>query len=276
MSADRENHQMTDMTQTDIALLLADAADEVEIGIAPVQEVIRGGRRRRARRWAVATATAVVLAGSTGATLAVTGLPGGGHGDRRGNMAAEPTSPAARHVYEPQQTQLSRGRYKGTTWYVDVQVWGAPQNGAEAERQYVAMEELYLTAAVAKPADLIGKTSFFVTRKFGDQPLRPIMYDSGEKLERLSGKDLESASNPLDDTSATWDHLVVGKVAETAREVTCTWKDGTTTRAKSGPVGYEHDVPRPALVSAAGYPGVKWFACVAPEGTAYKDVAVTR
>ncbi|MFB7508308.1 hypothetical protein ACFC0P_33555, partial [Streptomyces broussonetiae] len=60
MSADRDNHGTAEMTQTDIALLLADAADEVEIGIAPVQAVIRGGRRRRARRWAVAAATALV------------------------------------------------------------------------------------------------------------------------------------------------------------------------------------------------------------------------
>ncbi|MFI9254379.1 hypothetical protein [Streptomyces sp. NPDC053069] len=276
MSADRENHQMTDMTQTDIALLLADAADEVEIGTAPVQAVIRGGRRRRARRWAVATATAVVLAGSTGATLAVTGLPGGGHGDRQGNAATEPTSPAARHVYEPQETPLLRGRYKGTSWYVDVQVWGAPQNKAEADGQYAAMGELNMTPAVDKPTDLIGKTSFFVTRKFGDQAPQSIMFDSRTKPERVSGSDLLSASNPLDSTSGTWDQLVVGQVAETAREVTCTWKDGTTTRARSGPVVYEHNVPRPAIVSAAGYPGAKWFACVAPEGTAYKDAKVTR
>ncbi len=273
MGAERENH---DMTQTDIALLLADAADEVEIGTAPVQAVIRGGRRRRARRWAVVTATAVVLTGSTGATLAVTGLPGGGHGDRHGNMTTEPTSPEDRHVYEPQQTELSRGLYKGTSWYVDLQVWGAPRNRTEADRQYVAMQELNLMPAVDKPTDLIGKTSYFVTRKFGDQPPRQVMFDARRKLERLTGRDMQSASNPLDDTSATWDHLVVGKVAETAREVTCTWKDGTTAKARSGPVVYEHNLPRPAIVPAAGYPGAKWFVCVAPEGTAFKDAEVTR
>ncbi|MYW16381.1 hypothetical protein GT039_12405, partial [Streptomyces sp. SID2955] len=66
-SGDLENH---DMAHSDIALLLADAADEVEIGIAPVQAVVRGGRRRRARRRAVLAATALVLTGSTGAALA--------------------------------------------------------------------------------------------------------------------------------------------------------------------------------------------------------------
>ncbi|CAM5602706.1 hypothetical protein SGLAM104S_07066 [Streptomyces glaucescens] len=52
MGANRETEH--DMSHTDIAFLLAEAADEVEIGIAPYQSVLRGGRRRRARRWAVA------------------------------------------------------------------------------------------------------------------------------------------------------------------------------------------------------------------------------
>lgn len=70
MSADREtNHDMA--THTDIALLLAEAADEVEIGIA-----LPGGGprrwRRKARRWALAAAAALVIAGSTG-TLALAG-----------------------------------------------------------------------------------------------------------------------------------------------------------------------------------------------------------
>ncbi|MGW0580704.1 hypothetical protein ACWD25_33225, partial [Streptomyces sp. NPDC002920] len=68
MSADRENHEEKnhEMTHHDIALLLADAADEVEIGIAPTQALIRGGRRRKARRWAVGAGVALVVAGSTG------------------------------------------------------------------------------------------------------------------------------------------------------------------------------------------------------------------
>ncbi|CAL2055856.1 hypothetical protein [Streptomyces murinus] len=45
------------MAQDRIALLLADAAQEIETGPAPVAAVVRGGRRRRARRWA-ATAVA--------------------------------------------------------------------------------------------------------------------------------------------------------------------------------------------------------------------------
>ncbi|MFD0445221.1 hypothetical protein ACFQ10_26725 [Streptomyces indonesiensis] len=62
------------MTQHDIALLLADAADEVKIGIAPAQALIRGGRRRKARRWAVVATTTLVVAqlhGDSGADGAV-------------------------------------------------------------------------------------------------------------------------------------------------------------------------------------------------------------
>ncbi|MDG4864788.1 hypothetical protein P8605_42235, partial [Streptomyces sp. T-3] len=62
MSGDRHT-----MAERDIALLLADAADGVEPGIAPFQAVVRGGKRRRARRrWAIGAAAALVIAGSTG------------------------------------------------------------------------------------------------------------------------------------------------------------------------------------------------------------------
>ncbi|MEY2247638.1 hypothetical protein AB8A21_32650, partial [Streptomyces sp. BF23-18] len=55
MSANGEtDHDMA--TDADIAVLLARAADEVEIGAAPCQAVVRGGRRRRARRWATVAA----------------------------------------------------------------------------------------------------------------------------------------------------------------------------------------------------------------------------
>ncbi|GHI08134.1 hypothetical protein [Streptomyces cellostaticus] len=274
MSADRNGNH--DMSQTDIAFLLADAADEVEIGAAPVQAVIRGGRRRRARRWAVASATALVVAGTTGA-LAVTGLPGGGHADRQANVANPPASPEARHVYEPQETELSRGMFKGKPWYVDMQVWGAPRNEDEAARQYDAMAARGIEPVDDKPAALIGKTSYFVTRKYGSQRPRQFLFDSRQKLERLSGRDLQFATNPLDDTSDPHgDRVAVGAVAKTAREVTCFWKDGTTTLVKRGPVVYEHNLPKPAIVPVAGYPTANWFVCVAPERTGAKTAEVTK
>ncbi|MFF4485450.1 hypothetical protein ACFY0F_02985 [Streptomyces sp. NPDC001544] len=247
------------MTQTDIALLLADAADEVEIGIAPVQAVIRGGRRRRARRWAVAAATAVVLAGSTGATLAVTGLPGG-HGDRGATVATLPKSPEERYVYAPQRTTLARGVYAGKEWRIAVELWGAPRNEEEASRQFQAMTELGLEpAGVHKPAALIGKSSFFVTRAYGTHRPQQLMYNTAEERESFAGTDMEAAATRLGDTPESSGRLVVGQVADTAWQVKCTWKNGTSSV----------DLTR----AAVGF-RTKWFVCVAPKGTTYQSAEV--
>ncbi|MQY32877.1 hypothetical protein SRB17_08360 [Streptomyces sp. RB17] len=265
MSADRESHDMngmTDMTQTDIAFLLADAADEVEIGIAPVQAVIRGGRRRRARRWAVAAATTLVLTGSTGATLAVTGLPGGGSGDRTAPVAIRPALPRARQVDEPQRTDLASGLYRGKQWRVELQVWDAPRDRTEAVRQYNAMKRLGLEAAqVHRAADLIGKSSFFVTRAWGEHPQQQVMFNTAETLDRPSGTDLESIATRLGWGPESSGRLVIGEVAQTAGQVKCTWNDGTSTVA----------VPRAGVGASSA-----WFVCVAPEGRHYRSAEVMR
>ncbi|MGW4567787.1 hypothetical protein ACWEN3_37215 [Streptomyces sp. NPDC004561] len=259
MSADRENH---DMTQRDIALLLADAADEVEIGIAPVEALVRGGRRRRARRWAVAAATALVLAGSTGATLAVTGLPGDGHADRTAPVAIRPTPVRARHVDEPRRTVLARGQYQGKQWRAELQVWEAPRNRAEAVRQYDAMSRGGLQPAeTRKPADLIGRISFFVTRAWGDHSPQQVMFNTLERWDRPTGTDLEAAATRLGWGPESSGRLVIGEVAQTAGQVKCTWDDGTSMVA----------VPR----AAAGAPS-NWFVCVAPEGRHYQQAEVIR
>ncbi|MFF4114242.1 hypothetical protein ACFY0P_12320 [Streptomyces sp. NPDC001714] len=271
MSADRENHDMT-QAESDIALLLADAADEVEIGIAPVQAVMRGGRRRRSRRWAVAAATAVaVLAGAAGVTVAVAGLPG----EQRTQVAAPPASPEARHVYEPQVTELSRGVYKGTEWHVSVQVWGAPRTDAEAVRQWHAMAALGMKPAVDKPAELVGRTSHFATRASGGDRPQQLMYDSVAAPDRMSGTDLQSMATRFTPDAASSGQLVVGEVATTAREVTCQWKDGTSTVARLA-TGHTPGSPASAIRPAAGYPWANWFVCVSPEGKIFKEVKVTK
>ncbi|MER5790310.1 hypothetical protein [Streptomyces sp. NPDC001980] len=272
MSADRENH---DMTQTDIAFLLADAADEVEIGIAPVQAVMRGGRRRRARRWAVAAATAVaVLAGSAGATLAVTGLPGGG--DRHATVAKPPASAEARHVYDPQRTELARGTYQGGEWSVAVQVWGAPRNEAEADRQFDAMDAMGLKPAdVRVPADLIGKISYFATRGWGEEHPQQVMFDTVEQFEHFSGTDMESMATRLGIGGESSGRLVIGKVAKSARQVTCRWKDGTTAVAVPTAGFSAHDTGS-AIRVVDGFQGANWFVCTAPVGTSYASAEVTK
>ncbi|QTD98225.1 hypothetical protein [Streptomyces cyanogenus] len=273
MSADQEKH---DMTHADIALLLADAADEVEIGIPPVQAVIRGGRRRKARRWAVAAATALVLAGSTGATLAFGGLPGERAG-RTTPMAPGPASAEERHVYHPQQTELARGTEHGKEWQVWVQVWGAPRDRKEADGQFDAMKRMGLGPSVDKAADLVGKTSYFSMRSYGDGLSLVVMFDTHKRIDRLSGTDLQSAAVSLDEVSPTApERLVVGHVAKTAREVTCRWKDGRSTVAPlEGPAPAAHDGTS-LIRPVAGYPGGNWFVCLGPEGTSFKDAEVTK
>ncbi|MGW3492934.1 hypothetical protein [Streptomyces sp. NPDC001020] len=269
MSADRENQ---DMTHRDIALLLADAADEVEIGIAPYQAVIRGGRRRRARRLAVAGATALVLAGSTGATLALAGLPGEG-GNRVAPAATQPASPEARHVSQPQRTELAAGTDQGEEWAVYIDVWGAPRDESEARLQLGAMREYGVhPAEVGKASDLVGKTSYFVARGVGDGQPRTIMFNTVKKWDRMSGGDIQSMAAPLKPGTLGPYRLVVGKVAKTAQQVTCTWKDGTTSVVHRA----SDDNPKHrGIRSAAGSP-VNWFVCLGPKGTGWKSDEVSK
>ncbi|MEU6139044.1 hypothetical protein ABZ848_01640 [Streptomyces sp. NPDC047081] len=266
------------MTQTDITLLLADAADEVEIGIAPVEAVLRGGRRRRARRWAVAAVTAAVIAGSTG-TLAAAGLlHGGGDGGGRGAVVAtHGKTPEQRHVYEPQVTSLAKGMYKGKTWSLVVQFWGAPKDKAEATRQLDAMTRSGVEPAeVHKAADLIGKTSFFVLRSYDGERGTQIMFNTAKELEPFAGTDMESMATRYAPESESG-QLVVGMVAKTAREVTCTWKNGTSTVTHWIPAGYDVSPQLAAMLRpAAGSTTANWFVCRAPEGTSYASAEVTK
>ncbi|WP_386678252.1 hypothetical protein [Streptomyces actinomycinicus] len=263
------------MTQTDIALLLADAADEAEIGMAPVQAVIRGGRRRRARRWALAAVTTLVVAGSTG-VLAVTGLPDGGHADRRTDVAVRPVPAEARHVYQPESTDLARGTYQGKEWRVSVDVWGAPRTEAEANRQFDAMAELGVKPAdVRRPADLIGKVSYFASRGWGENRPQQVMFDTVEKFEQYSGTDLQAVATRLGYGGESSGRLVIGMVSKSARQVTCHWKDGTTALAEPTE-GFSAQDTGSAIRTVDGFKGGNWFVCTAPAGTSYGSAEVTK
>ncbi|MFE0171876.1 hypothetical protein ACFWZ2_06130 [Streptomyces sp. NPDC059002] len=126
-----------DAAPSDIADRLADAADVVEIGTAPYQAVMRGGRRRKARRWVVGALAAVAVAGSTG-SLALAVVDGG----RRTQVAASGTA-EERHVYTPQFTRLTE-LFDGSgaeVAQVELRVWGPPRDAAEARGQKKAMIE---------------------------------------------------------------------------------------------------------------------------------------
>ncbi|MFF2211959.1 hypothetical protein [Streptomyces antibioticus] len=274
MSADRENH---DMTRHDIALLLADAADEVEIGIAPTQALIRGGRRRKARRWAVAAAAALVVAGSTGA-LAVTGLSGD---EDRTLPAAPPTAPELPDTFGPEDGTLVLGTDNGRGWKVSVNVWRAPRDTADARTVLDAMAGYgEYPADVRTPADLVGKVAYFVHRTTqdpedtdGDNPQFTLISQNLVPAgDTLSGTDVEATAGPLFPGDSA-ERLVVGHVAKTARQVTCTWKDGTTTTIERDEFG---DINQNEMLirDPKGSP-YSWFVCLAPRGTAYQSVEVT-
>jgi len=276
MNADREtNHTMTDR---DIALLLADAADEVEIGIAPYQAVIRGGRRRRARRWALATAAALVITGASG-TLALASLRDGSGAEVTPAVTQKPTLPSTpeeRHVYAPQRTALAMGTYRDKPWRAAIEVWGAPRDKAEADKQLAAMTELGLEPPDGhKAAALIGKTSFFVTRAYGDARPQQVMFNTEAKQETLVATDMEVVATRLGASGESSGRLVIGEIAKTAQQVTCHWKDGTSTVA--GKINANHDIytEDPVIRSVDGYPGANWFVCVAPVGTSYESAEVT-
>ncbi|MFI5554864.1 hypothetical protein [Streptomyces sp. NPDC051738] len=285
MNADREtNHGMTShdmtgdgvtghgMTHTDVAFLLADAADEVEVGIAPYDAVLRGGRRRKARRWAVATATALVLVGSAG-TLAVAGLPGGNEG-RGAQVATQAPAPSVRNVYPPERTMLATGTDGNQQWWVTIDVWPAPRDASEAQAQWEAMS-VYGSQPVGKASELIGKSAYVVSRTYGDGEPTVTFIDVFNENNPDSGKDLQSGAMPLSPADSGPNRLVIGQVAPTAQEVTCTWKNGMKTTLHTAPDNETVDADVPAIRPAAKSP-VNWFVCVAPEGTEYKSVGVTK
>lgn len=271
MSADREADQ--DMTHRDIALLLADAADGVEVGTAPTQAVVRGGRRRRARRWAVAAAAALAIVGTTG-TVALAGLPGGGGG--KAEPAVTRSSAPLPDVFQnkPHRTELASGTEDGKDWEVFVDVWDAPRDKAQAEAQLTAMAEYKgeWPASVRTAADLVGKRTYFVQRDYeGDTSV--VIENSLPEGDANVSTDMDSGALGLSPQDKP-QRLVIGRIAKTALEVTCDWKDGTSTvlHRVSGP---EADGRlKQGIRSAEGSPD-RWFVCLAPKGTAYKDARVT-
>jgi hypothetical protein len=87
--------------------------------------------------------------------------------------------------------------------------------------------------------------------------------------------DLESVALSLDPKRTMPQRLVVGQVAKTTQEVTCTWKDGRTTVAHRLPEGADINSDESGIRPAAGS-SANWFVCVGPEGTTFDSVKVTK
>ena len=239
----------------------------MEVGAAPYQAVLRGGRRRKTRRWAVAAAAAAVIAGSTGTTLALVGDTGGGHG--AGQVAARPS---AKQSPERRVTTLARGTDHGRKWKVDAVVWTAPKTTAKARAQLAEMA-LYgeEPVVVEKASDLVGQSWHFVHLTVGGK--------SSTVILRLVSKDgqfsdkLEAYSRPLDtDPVDAPQRLVIGQVARTVQEVTCTWDDGTKTRVERAAAGAGDF--KNLIRDVDGSPK-DWFVCLGPDGANYKKAQAT-
>ncbi|MPY63300.1 hypothetical protein [Streptomyces spongiae] len=271
-----------DAVSRDITLLLADATDAVRIGAAPCQAVVRGGRRRKTRRWTVAAVAAVVIAGATG-TLALTAMTDG-DGGRVSPAATRPATAEERHVYKPQKTTLETGHDYGKDWKVAVDVWGAPRNEAESSRQYEALKRLYkvvpvvinrgsATPTAPDPSEWVGKGRVYVRLTVGDRSSSVVEEEFSEGGVPL-GKGSKTYTTPLLDNGALQGEpdeksdrqLVIGRVPPAAQQVRVTWSDGSTTE-----IGRDEG----RLVDAVGS-RMSWFVVLAPEGLSYDSTKVTK
>ncbi|MDV9177643.1 hypothetical protein R6V09_46920, partial [Streptomyces sp. W16] len=228
---------------------------------------------------ALATAAALVIVGTSGG-LALAGLRGGDGGavtPAVTQKATQPSTAEERHVYAPQETMLAAGTSQGETWYVTVDVWGAPRTKAEAEAQLLAMSNRHEQPwDKDKASALVGKITYFVGRAFGSGDPVFLTGNSVSKQDAMAGTDLESAATPLDPKKTDGPlPLVVGHVAKTAQEVTCTWKDGSSTVARRVPAGADVNSDEAAIRPAAGSPD-NWFVCVAPGRTDSESAEVTK
>ncbi|OIK23824.1 hypothetical protein [Streptomyces malaysiense] len=261
------------MAQDRIALLLADAAREIETGAAPVTAVVRGGRRRRARRLTAAVAAAAAVL-TCGTVTAVNELPDRGSASPAGTGADRPL------VYEPVMSTVGEGTRDGGTWSVNVQVWPAPRDRGEAVRQMKAMADWGFTPVTSgSPSDLIGKTTYFFIRAFekgGESArFRLVTSDTVAGLPSPKGTGINVFTKPLTPDSDA-QSLVVGMVATTARQVTCHWKDGSATTAELAPANTPIRPSDAVIRSVRGFPTANWFVCAAPGSTSYKSAEVTK
>ncbi|MBK3585336.1 hypothetical protein JHN49_16980 [Streptomyces sp. MBT57] len=258
------------MTPHDIAFLLAEATGEVRIGTAPAQALIRGGRRRRARRWAAVAATTLVVAGSTGA-LALTGLSGAGDGGRGVSSASRPVASAK--ASEPHmRTTLASGTDGGVPWRVYIDVWKAPADTAEARATLAAMAKSgEHPDDVSTASELVGKVAHFVHRVTGEEAKTTQIADMVlPEDDVLNGGEHGAVTLPLlPDNGTAAPRLVFGQVAKTAREVTCNWKNGTST--KVGRTSADADAPVLHSLKDSPY---DWFVCLAPKSTEWESFKV--
>ncbi|MGW1888837.1 hypothetical protein ACWCP6_01055 [Streptomyces sp. NPDC002004] len=209
-----------DMAHHDIAVRLAEAADEVEVGIAPYQAVLRGGRRRRARRWALGAVGAVLITGAAG-SLALTAADG----HQRSQVTTDRRSVQERHVYIPQRTTITEvyDEETGTNAEVSVEVWGAPQDAAEAREQQRRMTGYGVwDERSGEPEPARGRSWFAVVAIAADGRMGVPVWGFQDKTGAADGLGFEGYGIKVGGTD-----LTVGHVGPRVKRVVFEYQDGT-------------------------------------------------
>ncbi|WP_413754947.1 hypothetical protein [Streptomyces sp. MMBL 11-3] len=93
--------------------------------------------------------------------------------------------------------------------------------------------------------------------------------------EILSGDEYGTMSLPPRPENDTVARLVIGQIAKTTREVTCTWKGHTSTKVGRASADTEANTADPVMRSIKHSP-YDWFVCLAPKSTEYEGIKVTR
>ncbi|MGW2613978.1 hypothetical protein [Streptomyces sp. NPDC001500] len=107
-----------------------------------------------------------------------------------------------------------------------------------------------LTGEQHAPADLVGRSASFVLRSTGEAQAAPQMltlHGVTTKGDALHGHDVDAVAVPLSPYGQGPARLVIGKAATSARQVTCTWKNGTKTEVGRVPATAGAEAGAPAI-----------------------------
>lgn len=199
-----------EMTGEGVALLLREAAGNVELGAVPYAEVVRGGMRRKARRRAAGTMAALALTGCAGLFVANLTLS-----QSQGQVAAQPQRQVAvqapeRYVASPLVVHLTDVGGKR----ILMEVWGAPRTDAELRTQKARLVEQGLwDERAAEP------------HKIGDV-WRLVYLSSGGKREIMThgvagDSGFASYSARVGSRKLAW-----GNIPENVKRVVYNWRSG--------------------------------------------------
>ncbi|MFI6941790.1 hypothetical protein ACIBI4_21155 [Streptomyces sp. NPDC050418] len=229
----------------DIKEQLAQLADEMPVSSAPVDALVRGGRRRRARRRVAVAAAAVAFTLPVGGALVWTQSGGG---ERPLHVGTQPTQQPG--VLQPVTTILAKERVGGEVWELSLTMYAAPRTQQEALAQWDLAGKRNDMFPDSDPEDI-----FEPPRKFTlDRPWfvaefkSPIGAETAAYVPSSPGAEearITSLNGGNEDKPASY-----GWVGSEVDRVKVTWADGSTSE--------------PQLITPTGA-DIKWFFAVSPD-----------